>query len=73
MRFMIIRKADANTEAGAMPPQGLFEAMIQYNQEMIDAGVMVGGDGLHPSSHGARIRFHGGRPTVTDGPFAEAK
>lgn len=73
MRFMIIRKADANTEEGAMPPQELFEAMIQYNQEMIDAGVMVGGDGLHPSSRGARIKFHGGKPTVTDGPFAEAK
>ena len=73
MRFMIIRKADADTEAGAMPPQGLFEAMIQYNQEMIDAGVMVGGDGLHPSARGARIKFHGGKPTVTDGPFAEAK
>ena len=73
MRFMIIRKADANTEAGAMPTEALVTAMMKYNEEMINAGVMVGGDGLKPTSRGARIKFHGGRPTITDGPFAEAK
>ncbi len=75
MRFMIIRKADAETEAGVFPPNTdeLFAAMMKYNQEMIDAGVMVGGDGLMPSSRGARIKFSGGTPTVVDGPFAEAK
>jgi hypothetical protein len=75
MRFMIIRKADRDTEAGVFPPntEELFAAMMKYNQEMIDAGVMIGGDGLMPSSRGARIKFSGGRPTVVDGPFAEAK
>jgi hypothetical protein len=73
MKFMIIRKADAQTEAGVMPSQALFEAMVAYNQQLIDAGVMVAGDGLHPSSRGARIRFRGGKPTVVDGPFAETK
>ena len=73
MRFMIIRKADENTEAGAMPTEALVTAMMKYNEEMINAGVMVGGDGLKPTSRGARIKFHGGRPTVVDGPFAEAK
>ena len=73
MRFMIIRKADPETEAGAMPTEGLVTAMMKYNEEMVNAGVMVAGDGLKPSSKGARIRFSGGRPTVIDGPFAEAK
>ena len=73
MRFMIIRKADKNTEAEVMPGSGAFEAMMKYNQEMADAGVMLGGEGLHPSSRGARISFTGGKPTVVDGPFAETK
>lgn len=73
MRFMIIRKADESTEAGAMPSQALVDAMMAYNEEMIRAGVMVGGDGLKPSVRGARISFRDGTPTVTDGPFAEAK
>jgi hypothetical protein len=73
MRFMIIRKADENTEAWGKPSEGLVTAMMKYNEEMIRAGVMVGGDGLKPTSRGARIKFHGGRPTVMDGPFAEAK
>lgn len=73
MRFMIIRKADAETEAGAMPTQELVDAMMKYNEEMINAGVMVGGDGLKPSSKGARIKFSGGKPVVHDGPFAESK
>jgi hypothetical protein len=73
MRFMIIRKADAETEAGVMASEELIEAMARYNEEMINAGVMVGGDGLHPSSKGARIRFQNGKPIITDGPFTEAK
>jgi hypothetical protein len=73
MRFMIIRKADPSTEAGAKPTQPLVDAMMKYNEEMIRAGVMVGGDGLKPSDRGARITFSNGTPTVTDGPFAEAK
>jgi hypothetical protein len=73
MRFMIIRKADANTEAWGTPSEALVTAMMKYNEEMIRAGVMVGGDGLKPTSRGARIKFHGGKPTVVDGPFAEAK
>ena len=73
MRFMIIRKADAETEAGMMPTEELIEAMAQYNEEMVNAGIMRAGDGLQPSSRGARVTFSGGRPTVTDGPFAETK
>ncbi len=73
MRFMIIRKADKDTEAGVMPAQGLLEAMTKYNQEMVDAGVMCAGEGLHPSSKASRIRFTNGQPTIVDGPFAETK
>ena len=73
MRFMIIRKADPQTEAEAMPGQGLVQAMMAYNEEMIRAGVMLSGDGLKPSSRGARIKFSKGKPKVTDGPFAESK
>jgi len=73
MRFMIIRKADAETEAGAMASEELITAMARYNEEMVNAGVMVAGDGLQPTSRGARVRFSGGKPIVTDGPFAEAK
>jgi hypothetical protein len=73
MRFMIIRKADAQTEALVMPTEELLAAMGQYTEELAKAGVLLGGDGLHPSSSGARIKFSGGKPTITDGPFAEAK
>ncbi len=73
MRFMIIRKADAETEAGAMPSEELIAAMAQYNEELVNAGIMLGGDGLQPSSKGARIKFSNGKPTVTDGPFTETK
>jgi hypothetical protein len=73
MRFMIIRKADARTEAWAKPSKALVDAMMSYNEEMIRAGVMLGGDGLKPSARGARIKFSKGKPKVTDGPFAEAK
>ena len=73
MRFMIIRKADKATEAGEMPSEELLTAMIKYNEEMIQAGIMVAGEGLQPSAKGARIKFSGGKPTVLDGPFAETK
>jgi hypothetical protein len=77
MRFMVMRKADAETEAesetGLAPSAALVEAMMKYNAELIAAGVMVAGEGLQPSSKGARIRFRHGTPTVIDGPFTEAK
>lgn len=73
MRFMIIRKADKNTEAGTMPSTELIAAMMKYNEEMVNAGVMLAGEGLQPSAKGARISFAGGKPTVFDGPFAETK
>jgi hypothetical protein len=73
MRFMIIRKADKDTEAGVMPSQELLAAMMKYNEEMVNAGVMLAGEGLHPTSQGARIKFSKGKPIVTDGPFTEAK
>ena len=73
MRFMIIRKADPETEAGMMPSEELITAMARYHEELVNAGVLRGGDGLQPSSRGARISFSDGKPTVTDGPFTEAK
>ena len=73
MRFMIIRKADAQTEAGAMPSTELLAAMGKYMEEMGKAGILLGGEGLHPSSKATRITFSGGKPTVVDGPFAETK
>jgi hypothetical protein len=73
MRFMIIRKADAETEAGVEATEELVTAMLAYNQEMIDAGVMIEGSGLKRSARGARVSFSNGKPTVTDGPFAESK
>jgi hypothetical protein len=73
MRFMIIRKADAETEAGATPSAELITAMLAYNQQMIDAGVFIDGAGLKQSAKGARVSFSNGKPTVIDGPFAESK
>ncbi|MEJ7758207.1 MAG: YciI family protein [Gemmatimonadaceae bacterium] len=73
MRFISLRKADSDTEAGMMPGDELITAMGKYNEQMIKAGVMLAGDGLKPSSAGTRVKFSGGKPTVTDGPFAEAK
>jgi hypothetical protein len=73
MRFMIIRKADAETEAETMPSTELIEQMTSYNEKLVAAGVMLGGDGLRASRHGARINFQNGKPNVIDGPFAEAK
>ncbi len=73
MRFMIIRKADAETEAEVLPSTELIEAMTSYNERLHAAGVLVGGDGLLSSSRGVRVRFSNGRPSFTDGPFAETK
>jgi len=73
MRFMIIVKADQDSEAGVMPSEELLSAMTTYNEELVKAGVMLAGEGLHPSSKGARVRFEGSKRTVTDGPFAESK
>ncbi len=73
MKFLIIRRADADTEAGVMPSQDLLQAMGEYNTRMVDAGVFVDGMGLQASKKGARVDFHGGKPVVTDGPFAETK
>ena len=73
MRFMIIVKADKNSEAGMMPSQELLTEMGKYNEELVNAGVMLAGEGLHPSSKGARVKFSGTQRTVTDGPFAETK
>ncbi len=73
MRFMIIRRADKNTEAGVMPSEEILAAMANYNEEMVKAGIMVAGEGLKPSSEGARVKFSNGKPRVIDGPFAETK
>jgi hypothetical protein len=73
MRFMVIVKADKNSEAGVMPSEELLTAMGAFNEELVNAGVMLAGDGLHPSSKGARVKFSGASHTVTDGPFAETK
>jgi hypothetical protein len=73
MRFMILIKADQNSEAGVMPSEQLLADMQKYNEELVKAGVLLDGEGLHPSSRGARVRFSGGRTTVIDGPFTEAK
>src|ERR1700681_4909597 len=71
MRFMLQVRADRDTEAGVMPTKELVAAMGKFNAEMIEAGVMLAGDGLHPSSKGARISFAGGTPTLIEPPFAE--
>ena len=73
MRFMVLIKADKNTEAGVMPDEKLLTEMGNFNEELVKAGVMLAGEGLHPSSKGARVRFSGNKRTVIDGPFAEAK
>lgn len=73
MRFMIIIKATKESEAGVMPSQQLLSEMGRFNEELVNAGVMLAGDGLHPSVKGARVRFSGTRRTVIDGPFAETK
>ncbi len=70
---MVLVKADKNSEAGVMPSTELFAEMGKYNEELVKAGVMLAGEGLHPSSKGARVRFSGKNRTVIDGPFAETK
>jgi len=73
MRFMVIVKATKDSEAGIMPSTELLAAMGKYNEELVKAGVMLAGEGLHPSSKGARVRFSGDNRTVIDGPFTETK
>ena len=73
MRFMVLVKADKNSEAGALPDEKILTEMGKFNEELVKAGVMLAGEGLHPSSKGARVKFTGGKQTVTDGPFTEAK
>jgi hypothetical protein len=73
MRFMVLVKATADSEAGILPTEEMFAAMGAYNEELVKAGVMLAGEGLQPSSRGARVRFSGSKRTVVDGPFAETK
>jgi len=73
MRFMILIKSDKTTEAGALPDEKLLTEMGKFNEELVKAGVMLAGEGLHPSSKGARVKFSGDKRTVVDGPFAETK
>jgi hypothetical protein len=73
MRFMVIVKATAESEAGEMPSEELLSAMMKYNEQLVKAGIMLAGEGLHPSSKGARVRFNDDKRTVIDGPFAETK
>ncbi len=73
MRYMVLVKADRKTEAGVLPDRKLLTEMGKYNEELVKAGVMLAGEGLHPTSKGVRVRFSGKNRTVTDGPFSETK
>jgi hypothetical protein len=73
MRFMVMVKANKDSEAGVMPEEKLLAAMGRYNEELVKAGVLLAAEGLHPSSKGARVKFSGEKRTVIDGPFTEAK
>jgi hypothetical protein len=73
MRVMVLVKADKNSEAGAMPDEKILSEMMKFNEQLVKAGVMLAGEGLRPSSKGARVRFDGKKRTVIDGPFAETK
>jgi len=73
MRVMVLVKADKDSEAGVMPSEQLLTDMGKFNEELVKAGVMLAGEGLHPSSKGKRVRFSGNKPAVIDGPFAETK
>jgi hypothetical protein len=73
MRCMVIVKADKNSEAGVLPTKEILTAMGKFNEELVKAGVMLAGEGLHPTSKGVRVRFSGEKRTVIDGPFAETK
>lgn len=73
MRFMVIVKANEESEAGVLPDAKILGAMGKYNEELVKAGVMLAGEGLHPSSKGVRVKFDGGKRTIIDGPFSETK
>ena len=73
MRFMVVVKATKNSEAGMLPTKNLLAAMGRFNDELVKAGVMLAGEGLHPSAKGKRVKFAAGKRTVVDGPFAETK
>lgn len=73
MRFMILLKATAKTEAGVLPGKQLLDEMGKFNEELVKAGVMLAGEGVHPSSRGSRVKFNGRKTIVTDGPFTETK
>src|SRR5712691_7832017 len=73
MKFMVLLKADKNTEAGTLPDEKLLAEMGKYNEELVKAGVLLAAEGLQPSAKGARVKFSGGKRTVIDGPFTEAK
>jgi len=73
MRVMVIIKANKDSEAGTLPSEQLLTEMGKFNEQLVKAGIMLAGEGLHPSSKGKRVRFSGGRKTVLDGPFAETK
>jgi hypothetical protein len=73
MRFMVIVKANEESEAGVLPSREIIAEMGKYNEELVKAGVLLAAEGLHPSSKGARVKFSGGKRTVIDGPFAETK
>ena len=73
MRFLVMVKATKESEAGVMPTKEMLSEMGKFNEELVKAGIMLAGEGLQPSSKGSRVRFSGGKPTVIDGPFTEAK
>lgn len=73
MRFMVAVMGNAETEAGVMPSEELLSAMMKYNEQLVQAGVMLAGEGLHPTSKGAKVRFSGSKRSVVDGPFSESK
>jgi hypothetical protein len=73
MRVMVLIKADKDSEAGVLPDEKFLTEMTKYNEELVNAGVMLAAEGLHPSTKGVRVRFSGGKPSVIDGPFAETK
>ena len=73
MRFMVVVPASKESEAGVLPDTKILAEMGKFNEELVKAGVLLAGEGLHPSSKGARIKFSGGKTTVTDGPFTESK
>ena len=73
MRFMVLVKATRDSEAGVMPSKQMLAEMIKYNEELVKAGILLAGEGLHPSSNGARVRFSGNKRSVVEGPFAETE